>query len=132
MENESVEIRRKIPRTVIIRAPGLLNMLYKPSELEVELEIPAYTFRTWTKHGMPFQRDHRGRLWINGVALASWVETVQRHRPRLKLKDDEAFCLRCHDRVKLTDPVISHSVKPPLLTGICPRCGGVVNRGIRR
>jgi hypothetical protein len=36
-----------LPHTVIVRAPGLLPMLYRPAELADDLEIPESTLRDW-------------------------------------------------------------------------------------
>jgi hypothetical protein len=42
-----VPVKTRLSHTVIVRAPGLLPMLYTPSELERELRIPARTVREW-------------------------------------------------------------------------------------
>ena len=47
----------KFPHSVITRSPGLLPMLYTPSELEEDLSVPARTVREWIKQGLPHQRD---------------------------------------------------------------------------
>lgn len=128
-----IRITRKLPVLVIWRARGLLNMLYRPSEISKELQVPVQTVRGWAKReGLPHQSDPRGRIWINGLEFAQWVERRRSTRPRYQLEKDEAYCMRCHCRVKLLNPVISYSVKPPLLSGLCPRCGGKVNRGVKR
>ena len=56
----------KIPHKVIIRAPGLLPMLYTLNELASALDIPYNTLRGWLSAGAPHEKDNRGRLWING------------------------------------------------------------------
>ncbi len=123
-------MRNRIPKTVIWRAPGLLDMLYTPSEMSAELDVPARSIREWVKFGMPHQRDDRGHLWIHGTAFAKWVDETRRGRPRQKLESDEAYCLRCRRRVKLLNPEVCTDVKPPVLSGKCPNCGGTVNRGL--
>ena len=116
---------------VIVRAPGLLPMLYTPRELEQELGIPSCTLRVWTKEGMPFQKDNRGHLWINGVEFAAWVEQVRADRQRIRLARDEAYCLRCKKPVKLSNARKLNRGKLTLSQGICPACGRTINRGGR-
>jgi hypothetical protein len=130
--NPSKGVPRRLSRLAVTRATGLLDMLYKPSELSAELQVPLRTVREWAKIGMPHQRDSRGRLWINGIEFGEWLQAKNTQRPHFKLAKDEAFCLRCRRRVKLVHPVISYRVKPPLLSGDCPLCGGKVNRGVKR
>jgi hypothetical protein len=116
---------------VIVRAPGLLPMLYTPRELEQELGIPSCTLREWTKAGMPFQKDAQGHIWINGVEFAAWIEQVRTSRQRIRLACDEAYCLHCKKPVKLSNPRKSNRGKLTLSQGICPSCGGPINRGGR-
>ncbi len=47
----------KIPRLAIVRAPGLLSMLYTPSELGKELGIPVSTIRDWIARDVPHERE---------------------------------------------------------------------------
>jgi len=122
---------RGFSHLVIMRAPGLLPMLYTPRELEEELGIPSFTLREWTKVGMPFQKDAQGHLWINGVEFAAWVEQIRKDKKRTKLAHDEAYCLHCKKPVKLLNPLVSHRGKLNLVQGKCPICGTTVNRGGR-
>jgi len=59
----------KLPHSVIVRAPGLLPMLYKVKELAGELGISPRTIRKWARRGMPHQRDGKGHIWIDGKEL---------------------------------------------------------------
>ncbi len=127
----TIRMTHKLPRSVIIRAAGLLEMLYSPIELAEDLSVPARTVREWIKNGMPFERDRRGHMWVNGMEFRRWVEETRTVRPRFQLGEDEAFCLRCRRRVKFSDPVVSDSSSALLLTGKCPFCGGTVNRGVK-
>jgi hypothetical protein len=45
----------KIPHSVIVKASGLLPMLYTVSELAMELDIPGRTLRNWLANGAPRQ-----------------------------------------------------------------------------
>ena len=116
---------------MIFRTQGLLPMLYTPSELEHELGIPAYSIRDWVKLGMPHERDERGRLWINGMAFAGWVNHAKKEGTHTALKKDEAFCLHCKQAVRLEHPQIARTGKHILLSGQCPVCHTPIHRGGR-
>ena len=51
-----------IPRAVIVRAPGLLPMLYSVSELAGELNIPDRTLRDWLAAGAHHERDSQNHI----------------------------------------------------------------------
>ena len=123
----------KLPHHVIVKAPGLLPMLYKPSELAIELGIPVSTLKDWLHCGAPHQRDDRDHIWINGLAFAIWVEESRtRKRTHRTLQDHEGYCLRCNEIVELNSITIEH-VKGKLvhIRGICIHCGGKISRGGR-
>ncbi len=125
--------KSRISRNVIIKAPGLLPMLYTPREIAEDLDIPETTLRDWLTHGAPHSRDEWNHIWINGEQFAAWVDSHRkaRYKSSQKLKDGEGFCLRCNEIVKIQNAEI-HPVKGKLchLRGKCPKCGGVVNRGV--
>lgn len=115
---------------VLMRAPGLLPMLYTPRELEEELQVSAITIREWIKQGLPHQRDPRGHLWVNGVEFAGWVKQIQQAAPRIALEADEAYCLKCCQSVKMPHPQISHRGRLKMLHDQCPQCGSAIYRGV--
>lgn len=123
----------KIPHSVIVRAPGILPMLYMVRELAEELDISERTLRDWLKNGAPHERDSRKRIWINGVEFAQWVQANRKKKNKRKLNDDEAYCLRCNKAVRLEDPQVHH-IKGKLIhiKGTCKHCGHTINRGGRR
>ena len=127
----SVASYLKLPHSVIVRAPGLLPMLYRPSELAEELNVAAPTVRDWIEKGLPHQRDRRGHLWIDGRHVIEWVETVRRRPQKPKSGDGEAYCFRCNQSVELCDPAVQRHSKQALLSGTCPHCGGAIYRGSR-
>ncbi|MFZ2098658.1 MAG: hypothetical protein WAV05_18655 [Anaerolineales bacterium] len=133
MSTKLRSLRMKLPHLVIVRAPGLLPMLYKVGELANELGIPDRTLRDWLNTGVPHQRDRRGHLWVNGLEFAQWVEKQRIKKAPEKLADDEAYCLHCRQPVMLIDPEIV-PIKGKLINikGYCPKCGNVINRGGRR
>lgn len=122
--------RTKLPHTVIVKAPGLLPMLYTVRELADELSMPERTLRDWLKRGAPHMLDARRRTWVNGEDFAGWVIAQRRQKRHYKLADGEAYCLRCNQPVKLHNPEIL-PVKARLvrIRGNCPICNAVINRG---
>jgi hypothetical protein len=125
--------RTKLPHNVIIKAPGLLPMLYTPREICEELDIAESTLRDWLQIDVPHQRDNRNHIWIDGKQFAAWVDSQRnaRKKPSHPLQAGEGFCMRCNTIVKIQNGKI-HPVKGRLshLKGKCPNCGGIVNRGI--
>lgn len=124
--------RTKIPHLVIVRAPGLLPMLYTLRELGDELGIPDSTLRDWLVAGAPHQRDSRDHLWVNGESFAAWVKAQQKPRTHRKLAAGEGYCMHCNQITKLLSPEVRH-IKGKLIhiRGKCPQCGHIINRGDR-
>jgi len=125
--------RTKLPHNVIIKAPGLLPMLYTPREICEELDIAESTLRDWLQIDVPHQRDNRNRIWINGEEFARWVNNQRKPKVTNKLNEDEAYCLRCNQVSKLLSPQIQ-PIKGNLvlIKGTCVNCGAVINRGAHR
>ena len=125
--------RTKLPHNVIIKAPGLLPMLYTPREICEELDIAESTLRDWLQIGVPHQRDNRNRIWLNGEEFARWVNNQRKPKVTNKLNEDEAYCLRCNQVSKLLSPQIQ-PIKGNLvlIKGTCANCGAVINRGAHR
>lgn len=125
--------RTKLPHNVIIKAPGLLPMLYTPREICEELDIAESTLRDWLQIDVPHQRDNRNRIWINGEEFARWVNNQRKPKATNKLNEDEAYCLRCNQVSKLLSPQIQ-PIKGNLvlIKGTCANCGAVSNRGAHR
>lgn len=133
MVNNTSHYRIKLPHQVIVKAPGLLPMYYTVRELARELDMPERTLRDWLARGAPHSRDNRQHIWIDGQEFAGWVEKQRLKKKRVKLADDEAYCLRCNFGVKLVDPkTIPIRGKLIHIRGICPNCGCVIQRGGRR
>ena len=122
----------KLPHSVIVKAPGLLPMLYKVSELADELKVPERTLRDWLSAGAPHQRDERKNLWVNGRRFAEWVQAQCKSKQPTPMADSQAYCLRCKAVVELTNPEII-PIKGQLINikGVCLQCGCVINRGAR-
>lgn len=121
---------RKLPHSIIVKAPGLLPMLYKPSELADDLDIPERTLRDWLDDGAPHSRDNRKHIWINGEEFAQWVETERKPKKERKMEVGQAYCFHCKQIVDMVDPSVSYTKgKLALQTGKCPLCHGKINRG---
>src|SRR5436190_10603414 len=91
----------KMPHPVIVRAPGLLPMLYTLGELSQELATPVSTLKDWLDKGLPHQRDRTGHIWVNGPELRAWVESARRKSRGPCLRKGQAYCLKCRQAVKM-------------------------------
>lgn len=126
----------QLPHSVVVRAPGLLPMLYTVSELSALLHIPDRTLRDWlAAKEAPHNRDNKNHIWINGTEFSAWVYRIQHSKTRSgsKLSRNEAYCFRCRRRVKLLNPGRKHIQGDlAILQGQCPNCGCTINRGSRK
>jgi hypothetical protein len=126
-------LRTKQPHAVIVRAPGLLPMLYTVRELADELSMPERTLRDWLHHGAPHTRDRLGHIWVDGQAFMAWVASQSKKDNRDKLQPGEGYCMNCNRIVMMIRPTHHPSAgKLVYIQGICPHCQGKVSRGARR
>ena len=117
---------------VIVKAPGLLPMLYKICELSLELRIPDRTLRDWLKMGAPYLHDSGDRIWINGREFAHWVEGQRKPKNARKLTASQGYCMHCNKVIELVNPkTIPIQGKLVNIRGSCPECAAIVNRGDR-
>jgi hypothetical protein len=121
----------RLSHAVIVRAPGLLPMWYTPGELAQDLGISVRAIRDWQRFGLPYRRDERGHLWIDGRQFAAWVKAVCQPRPGRRLNQNEAYCLHCRGPVKLINPTRQRHGNQVTLRGECPQCGNAIFRGGR-
>ena len=121
-----------LPHYVIVKAPGLLPMLYKVSELAVELHLTERTLLDWLKNGAPHNRDQYGQIWVHGQKFSNWVAGMHKPKKERKLTDNQAYCFRCNRIVELQN-ASSRLIKGRLIMtkGVCPQCGCTINRGGR-
>jgi hypothetical protein len=123
-----------LTHNVIVKAPGLLPMEYKISELSEELDVPISTLRDWIKdHGLPCTKDNRGYVWIIGTRAKKWVEKNRKIKSLdKKLSTNEALCMHCKKVVEMIDPIMkSNKGKLVHYNGTCPECGNATYRGGR-
>lgn len=121
-----------LSHSVIVKAPGLLPMQYRAVEIREELGVSSLILRAWIRKGLPVSRDSRGHLWINGQVLSDWIGRQKSRRRKKAMKPGEAFCLRCRKVVRMVNPE-KRAIrgKQAIASGLCPHCGGKINRGMR-
>lgn len=124
--------RIRFPHSVIVKSPGLLPMHYKVRELAETLRVPERTLRDWLVAGAPHFRDQRNYVWIGGRDFADWVASVRKPVKKRKLRNGEAYCMRCKEPVFMTD-ISTHTTKGKLalIRGKCPQCGCRICRADR-
>lgn len=122
----------RIPHNVIVRAPGLLPMLYTLPELVSELGIPYSTLRNWLDAGAPYIRDNRGHIYINGQNFAAWIKEKKKQAKPNKLSAEEGYCMHCNQVVPFFHAQV-YQVSKKLIHKVskCPECNGKVIRGDR-
>jgi len=132
--NQKIQSKVKIHHYAIVRAPGLLPMKYKLSEISKELDIPQRTLHDWLRMGVPHERDERNHIWINGQEFAKWINSNRKRRSsNQKLKANEGYCFRCNRVVNLVSPIIMPARgKLIFINGYCPFCKGKIVRGGRQ
>ena len=117
-------------REAKLRANGLLDMLYKPSEIARELGIEKrHIYGRLIPSGMPHNKDRNGSIWIHGPELAAWLRTLT--KKRVPLADGEAYCMRCRKPSRIVDSKRVRHGALMLLRGKCNKCGATVNRGVK-
>lgn len=106
-------------------------MMYKPSELAVEIGVTTDTIvRSYVPAGLPYTRE-KNHMWIYGPAFVHWAKNTnaQRKAHQHTLAVDEAWCMKCNQAVAM-----QHLSRRPakrhvdLLQGTCPHCGHAVYR----
>jgi len=123
--------RIKFPHSAIIKASGLLPMMYSINELCFELDVSRHFIRSWLQTGMPYERDGRQHIWINGEECAAWIEAKHKAQKRKKILEvDQGFCFNCNNIVTVFVPRIVIENGNRRLTGLCPDCKGPVNKGV--
>jgi hypothetical protein len=123
--------RNRLPHSAITKAAGLLPMMYSTNELCVELDVPRDFIESWLQAGLPYQRDRRQHIWINGEECTIWIETNRKAQKRKKtLKANQAYCFRCQKAITVVNPQFVTHQGNRRLTGRCPDCTGSVNKGV--
>lgn len=119
-------LRGRLGGSQRMRLGKLLDMLYMPSELALEIGFSArQVYRVYVPLGCPCVRDDRGRLWFNGKVFADWYEATY---PKQVLKDDEGFCLTCKKSIKILYAVAQKKGRLSYWVFNCPHCGRKISR----
>ncbi len=121
----------KIPHSAIVRAPGLLPMLYKITEVSEELRVSEDRVRQWISQDLPVERDAQEHTWVDGEALQQWIRALQQTRAARKLGKGLAFCFRCDETVAFQPLTVSRNGHHLLESGFCPKCGTTLHRGAK-
>lgn len=122
-----------LSHSAIVKSPGLLPMLYTVRELSEAIDVPDRTLRDWLLAGAPHFYDRKGHIWIDVKDFADWVASLRKPKRDGKLKDREAYCMRCNQVVEMLNPSVN-VIKGNLLVhkGKCPICHCAINRGGRQ
>ncbi len=122
-----------LSHSAIVKSPGLLPMLYTVRELSEAIGVADRTLRDWLVAGAPHFYDHKDHIWIDGREFAEWVAGQRKPKRDRRLKDHEAYCMRCNQVVEMVNPTVQ-VVRGNLLVhkGKCPNCQCTINRSGRR
>lgn len=105
-------------------------MMYSPRELADEIGVHIdQIYAVYIPLGCPHERDKRKHITINGKAFADWYYKVY---PKIKLAQDETFCLTCKKGVEIVDPEKQSSNGTTYLLSNCPKCGRKLTKIIER
>lgn len=120
-ESNKVELRGRLSGQQKTRLQNLFDMMYRPSEIAKEIGITKRQFyRAYIPLGLPHERDHRNHVWINGCMFREWVLDYYQ---KVKLKENEAFCLTCKKPVEIKNPDQQKTSDLIYILCTCPICG---------
>lgn len=116
------------------RMPRLLWMYYTPGELAAEIGCSVDTiYKSYIPAGCPHKRDERGHIWIIGNKFRIWALETFKRKPKPKMPNGMAYCLRCRKPVKMLNTTLNpKNVYVEFITGRCAECGATVNRARAR
>ena len=125
-----MEFRGRLSGQQKTRLQNLFDMMYRPSELAEEIGISKRQFyRVYIPLGLPVERDSRNHVWINGLAFKDWILEYYK---KIKLKDNEAFCLTCKKAVEINNPELNEIHRLSYITCDCPQCGRKLSKILSR
>ena len=109
---------------------GLFDMLYSPRELAEEVGFHIdQVYNVYVPLGCPHQRDGNNHILINGEAFAEWYTKIY---TKIKLAQDETFCLTCKKGVKIINPQEQTKNDLVYILSVCPVCGRKLTKIIER
>ena len=86
-------------------------------------------YRVYIPLECPFEKDSRGRYWINGKEFRIWIGEIYKKR---KLKQNEAFCLTCKKSIKMISPERHQQDRLFYYLCVCQNCGRKISKIITR
>jgi hypothetical protein len=109
---------------------SLFDMMYSPRELAEEIGMHIdQVYAVYVPLGCPHERDKRDHILINGKAFAEWYS---KHYTKIKLAQDETFCLTCKKGVKIIKPEQKRKNDLVYVLSVCPVCGRGLTKIIER
>jgi len=81
----------------------------------------------YEKAGCPYNRDVKGKIWINGKGFATWYKMTY---AKIVLGKDESYCRTCGMAVGIVNPEYIQKASLKYLKFKCPGCGRVLIRFI--
>lgn len=125
-----IELRGRLSGQQKTRLQNLFDMMYKPSEIAEEIGIEKrQIYRVYIPLGLPVERDSRNHVWINGLVFKDWI---LKYYIKVKLKENEAFCLTCKRAVEIIEPIHNEIHSLFYITSDCPLCGRKLSKILNR
>ena len=125
-----IELRGRLSGQQKTRLQNLFDMMYRPSEIAEEIGFEKrQIYRVYIPLGLPVERDSRNHVWINGLIFKDWII---KYYKKMRLKENEAFCLTCKKAVDVTDPIQNEIHSLSFIICICPICGRKLSRILTR
>ncbi len=120
-DQDKVLLKGRLNGRQRLRLNGLLDMLYTPDELAIEIGFnQEQVYRAYVPLGCPHEREGRNHILINGKRFSAWYKKLYAKKV---LHQDEIFCMTCKKPVKIVTPEIIQKVKLTYLVSNCPNCG---------
>ena len=125
-----IELRGRLSGQQKTRLQNLFDMMYRPSELADEIGFDKrQIYRVYLPLGLPHDRNQRNHVWINGLVFRDWILEYYK---KVKLKENEAFCLTCKKPVEIINPIHNEIHSLIYITCDCPHCGRKLSKILTR
>ena len=120
-DQDKVLLKGRLSGRQRLRLNGLLDMLYTPDELAIEIGFnQEQVYRAYVPLGCPHEREGRNHILINGKKFSAWYKS---NYGKTEVGQDEIFCMTCKRPVKLVSPEVKQNGKLTYLLSTCPICG---------
>jgi DNA-directed RNA polymerase subunit RPC12/RpoP len=121
-------LRGRLKGNQLRKLAGLLDMLYTPVELAMEIGFTRrQVYRAYLPLGCPNERDEAKHVFINGHAFREWYTKTYR---KLELAENEAYCLSCKKVVLIIIAEKMQKGNYRYWSANCPNCGGKISKAI--